>query len=403
MIRRDSYQSHEGIEGCPQVARIFIYAGSLNKDRHISSGEIFPRPDATTNQSEVCPYHFGPMISYRFARRCHLTEQIGARRRELYANDTWFPADAEIQWAYRREALNENKEKVGTTTLPGHSERNAQKEYVKQKPQKDNVTHAIKLPNPEDDSFEKNSREIECVAAAVSRMSARTSRETMQALWLRIGEIASSKTQKCRKIDIASFLEDYLCLYHRMGLVDATDKLVSSALAKVSRSEIIQLQFHFETLTCPSGSDLSRLRQKIETIEIKLLPTSTLVELIKLRAFLSHPLITSLINSATPQEKKSKEIKDIEWPSKTSMKRVRLPLDTFTRDVFMDELKSKSVSVGSLYRLEVLRPHIVGCEESQAILEKITGKTSEFLKSSKEAQDLLRINDNFRTNLFPVS
>ena len=41
----------------------------------------------------------------RSARRCHLTEEIGARRRELYGVDTFKPIDDNFAWSYIKPTL----------------------------------------------------------------------------------------------------------------------------------------------------------------------------------------------------------------------------------------------------------------------------------------------------------
>lgn len=342
--------------------------------------------------------------NHRFARRCHLTEQIGARRRELYANDTWLPAGTDIRWAYRSQPSDENH--FARVKSPGIDRLPVVEERLEPIPHSESCGEAVvDQGNKSDQRFhERLSREFESVSAILSSTSSKDQRSEIESVWSSLTANIACLEGARNKVDCESFLENYLSLYRRMDLVDAAEKLSSVVLPGLPRSKIMCLRLFYDTLTCPPAVDLLSLRQAVETIDIKLVPTAQLLELAKLRAFLFHPLVHSLILSADSEKPPgAAKTVSIEWPTKAALKRIKLPLESVTRAVFVDDLKAKEVSIAFLYRLELLRAYVSDCEESQSIIEKISSNSSEILKQSIEAQMLAKINDNFRSQLFPVS
>lgn len=337
-----------------------------------------------------------------FARRCHLTEQIGARRRELYANDTWSPADDEIAWKYRRRTVQESQyTKLSTAALAPVSNRRPDRTRSANPDRPIRQTSDRKRTALLDDDGEKFGRQIEYNFLLATNFTTKTPRLAIDSVWQSVCDMEWDRADK-DPANCANFLEDFLCLYNRLGMTETISRLASSAIPNLPAIELTRLHVHYLTLTCPPLSSFLMLKEQVSSIDINILSSTALIDLIKLLVFLKHPTPASL-----PAEGESSlelvTSPEIQWPSKTSLKSFKVPTRGHINAVVMHDLKAKTLSVPMLYRFSIFRPHFLACQKTIEVIDGFLRRLEVEIKQSREIQILTTINGEFRSRLSPVS
>ncbi len=257
----------------------------------------------------------------------------------------------------------------------------------------------VRSPSVVQDALEKIARNLEEEVLTACSFNHKTPRPVIEDTWKAIHEVGNELSDENLSFDASTFLEEFLCLYNRLGLVEAVPKLASVGLVDIKAAELQRLQFHYETLTSPSVSDLLQLRRKVSSTDIRLVPSSALVDLIKLQAFCHHPVTRSLIHSSSCEESPLSK-NDVEWPKKSTMKSIKLPLDSSIRNVLLHDMRAQSLSISMLYRLRVLQPYSTTCPITSKVLNGFVEKNDTQLKESQEMSLLEGINSQFRAKLF---
>jgi hypothetical protein len=330
---------------------------------------------------------------YSLARRCHLTEQIGARRRDLYADDTWTPLDSEIAWEYRRKS-GDTHDSIPAAPTP-------------QLPDKPSFfPYGSTSPGCQTTNFEREilCRSLESKLSQLlhSTLSASTgSRRFIEEIWTESSRIPEPSA--LAGFEASKFLENFLCLYEDMGIPAATRKLSISLKNPQLRHETTSLRFHVDTFTSPPASSIRELATKLDTLDINLVPTPLLLELCKLKLFSRHPTVVSFVQNFNCNEDLKAEEVLSERPTKAELRKIKLSVDSVIRSVLLEELKKNTISIASLYRLVIARPYIQECKVASSITDRVIEKCSRLLSESREFHSLIEINQAFRSSLFPVS
>lgn len=373
---------------------------------------------------------------FRLARRCHLTEQIGARRRDLFADDSWVPVDDNVAWSYKRQA---------SLVSPQHNERHRGNEDL------DRLVQSVRTPsnraeervdiNRRDERSSNSGRkqrddqphepsgaelrvqETQEVHSAPHIASANPSRiphishdysadsDIARIMELQLVLLDSlEKTAKLHDVQAlltslprdepksefqsTSFLEDFVCFAKRVGLDEILQKLTSTSGLHDVKHGLQILSFHLWSLTCPPVEDIADLRQKLCELDTKPFPLTTQVAVAKLVIFLSHPIVDTLLRrSATATSGAALEVMPTKRLTKTQLKRLVVP--SSLRSFVSEEIQSEVLSPSTAYRISIIADYAPD-ETSRSALQDLA-------KSKPSFELLNKVNAEFRTSLFPPS
>lgn len=210
-----------------------------------------------------------------FARRCHLTEQIGARRRDLYANDIFISADDEIK--------HESSPTFPTNTSLCQQERKPIDSVISDSNSIsqtvfNSTESAVKVSSFSSDDYTRRCRwmDLQCTRLSASELLS--------------DEIHSSLISECSNplvlpvFNKDKFLEEYFVLYHRYQVSEIIDKVFHSSILPML--ELSSLDFSYKSVSAPLVSDILKLRELT-----KQLPPTHRALIVKLSLFVNHPLL----------------------------------------------------------------------------------------------------------------
>lgn len=234
------------------------------------------------------------------ARRCDLTEQIGARRRDIFAIDTFIPRDKGIVWDYsgspRISSRRAGVEAINTPTAdpPVCATGCAMESSAQNTPITAN--HSLDVDCP-------TSRTLDGIVSSLEFVVSNSAKHSMDTK-LMVSTLHDSITsilatsQTTPVFSVESFGEAYHCLYSLYGISRIVQKLAGNGCNGILDTTCLKsMELYHRLLHVPTISELSVIRSQISKADISQASTD-LARVGILRCFLFHPLIEGYMKSA---------------------------------------------------------------------------------------------------------
>lgn len=316
-----------------------------------------------------------------------MTEQIGARRRELYAKDIFVPADEDIGWEYKNPSTTfKSLSFGGSRSTPSEALPLSQLAPIKS--ESSPVVGESVFP----DMYERTCRMMDYY---VSQVDAGGSATVLANIYSEVTKLSAlyraSDHTGSLTLEGGSFMDTYLGLFQRLGVSRAIAKLEGSG--RLPHLELISLRFAYETLVVPLGSDISILRRRINEVDWTKEPSSTLVELLRLGVFLQHPLMEQLLESLPCGE--SATLENGNPATKSQLREMKNKFFGNVHPALVEALRESKWTESTVQRLHLLREHAE------------TGPMREHMESVLAPHKNLvekyhKLNLEFRQSLFPT-
>jgi hypothetical protein len=233
------------------------------------------------------------------ARRCDLTEQIGARRRDIFATDTFIPRDKGIVWDYsgspRISSPRDGVKAIRNTTADSPI---CFTEFAAESRADDTpitAHHSLDVDCPTSRTLDGIVSSLEFVVSNSAKHSMDT-KSMVSTLYDSItSTLATSHTTPVFSVE--SFGEAYHCLYSLYGISRIVQKLAGNGCNGILDTTCLKsMELYHRLLHVPTISELSVLRSQISKADISQSSTD-LTRLGILRCFLFHPIIEGYMKS----------------------------------------------------------------------------------------------------------
>ena len=332
-------------------------------------------------------------ITFRLARRCHLTEQIGARRRDLYANDMFTPLDDNIVWEYKRPTpMTDN---YGAEDSQRRARNTVERRPASEAPIRSiSATSSIpEKPTQQDGAHLVLQRRMEVLISRLLSTRETMDLELFQCVMGQVTQLISDMESHTHLgFSPGSFLEDYLCLYHRCEMGSVLNRLTSSA-SPLPSSIITSLGNYYECLAVPTADELTELRECLSRVDFTKSPKSLLADLARMHLFLHHPLIEGFIRSSPKSSEPASSVK-VKFPTKNEIKKLKELVPHKFKLLIPDALKDKQLSVMLAYRASLAVSSNMDDNPSVEFLKKVS---EEF---KPQTGFLTSINTHLKSSLF---
>jgi hypothetical protein len=312
-----------------------------------------------------------------------LTEEIGARRRELYALDTFKPIDEKFTWTYDKSPLKLN---LNSKPVSKHSQSESM----------NTLQSAARLTSPSEKVIDYESVLIG------RRLDMWVTRATSDSKWMTqpnidsvIAEIRSGYVGTVSASTRQLTLEDYICLYNKYMMGQSLTKLGGS-LKDASTLNVIDHYHSF--IVHPDPADLQAARNFIDGTELSSIPQTLWPAYLISTCFLHHPIVNRLVESGPTLT--DSDIKTCAL-SKKALKALRTSLPSFVREFLSDILRAPSVALSrpQVYRTQLVIDRARACGDTEQILALEKVVTPETMKSF-DFDFLITSNTAFKNSLF---
>jgi hypothetical protein len=319
-------------------------------------------------------------ISHRLARRFHLTEEIGARRRDLYATDIFLPVDKDFHWSYKNPDF-----KCPERDHDAVLEEVESPLSVSQKMQsfKDPIRAVV---NP---TILKMCIQLDSWQWRAMNQPESVSPEDFVA-WKRENE---STTLCSSGESYEPLLDEYLCIYHKYNMDNVLTKLIG-----VCRESQVALRIiHYHRLfALPPSVELTSLGEVVSRLlTTKETPKSLHGPVVVVSCFLNHPIVRSVMSIATSDTVLATKA----TVSKKDLKKIRSLLPKESADFIADIIKTgKLENVSQVYRMELVMSDTSIPGEALELLRKLVPGDSAPYTARWHAENELLKNSLFSIN-----
>ena len=325
-----------------------------------------------------------------FGRRTHLSEQIGARRRELYQNDFQTSIDDDVEWDFKNLPADLPSYKEASATLrafanPIHTEVTDMSSVSST-----GSVDAEFSPKPDvfadSTGYARNCRLMELQMLRVDDKSA--SFTDLVSLYSEMLEYKNMSMPFSEE----SFLESYLILFQRFQVPYIIDKVYSAAL--LPTIELASLDLSYQTLSMPLSHDILELRKSIAQFDLSKLGVNV-HPIVKLAMFLHHPLLESLIQKTKFSNPPSHSCVPLTKEELKEFSHACLPLNSRFRALTSPLIMSSwPAGPNTVYRIHLISRYI----RDTAWRKKLDSMILPYMSSISEFS---KINSQLKLALFP--
>lgn len=325
------------------------------------------------------------ILSHRLARRCHLTEQIGARRRDLYSTDTWTPVDDHIVWPYTKRDFESTKQVV----------------QIKSKQEALSIESSDGLNYSTTSADGEATSELDMCARYMDVFTTildATPENSSSEVYLKLLEDVKKMVAQLKppKLDPVTFLDDFFCLFYRSGLVKLGPKLAASLTGEFPRGALLSIAEYVESVSVPSRSELNAVKEAVNGLDVSNLGPQQLREVVRLYIFLNHPVVACFLNTYKPSDEVAARNKV--YPSKAIKKEIAQSVPPPLKVIATEALRRESITESLVYRMTLIMPTLARIEHINAV-EKLIKKASPEIM--EEVTFLNSLNEEFRRSKFP--
>lgn len=320
---------------------------------------------------------------FRFARRCHLTEEIGARRRELYGSDTFKPIDDHFTWPYVKPTMSLMSE-------GGNHPKGEHYPHVNTSSSMNQETE-VHLDEQTNESIMLE-RQSDLMVLRVTNTSLAWSRPAFEKAY---NDIRSMMTHRTVRVDVSSILEEYLCLYNKYRM----DGVLSKMSGTIKNSPPLRVVRHYDSLLAlPDPADLQLVQEAIDSKDSAEIPRTLWSSYLVCLCFFHHPVVKGLIEAVPKPAEPSIRTLPV---SKKSLKEIRKTLPDDTVEFLYDILRAPAVDLTrpTIYRAKLVidRARATGDTQKMSAIENLVSFDS-LNKLDLEFTD--QANLAFRDSLF---
>ena len=317
-----------------------------------------------------------------------MTEQIGARRRDIYSSDTWIPADDQIVWPYAKRNMSNLNDSAKKES------RKASNDCVELDAENPTKASSVGLHVP---SFLQGARKMDVFAAVLDQCPEKSPREVYIKLLEDVRDEVSK--QKGKKIDHGTFVDEFFCLFFWLEIMKSAPKLVTSLIGEFPRAQLLSIPEYVSAVSIPPRGELHALRESINSLDLSKLLPPQLREVVRMYIFLNHPLVTSFLTGYKPSSAvvSTKEV----FPSKSIIKEIAQSVPRQYRGIVNEGFRSKSLNESLVYIFLLVKPHLSAGHPRRETVESMFKLVPP--ETLQEASFLESLNEKFRKAMFPPS